>query len=100
MLPGASVMASFRPPKLRRGLAGNLAEGMREGGNAGIAEVGSELLDQNIGVRRQPFDRRSDARALAPALEAQLRFRREQPRQRPRRGPDRARQRLDLVRGG
>src|SRR5665647_2819890 len=62
MLPGASVMASFRPPKLRRGLAGNLAEGMREGGNAGIAEVGSELLDQTLAS--------VDSRSIAEAMRA------------------------------
>ena len=58
------------------------------------------MLDRNIGIDRQPLDGGGNAGALAPALEAQLRFRRKQPRQRPRRGADRARQRLDVVGAG
>ena len=40
------------------------------------------------------------ARALAPALEAQLCFAGKQPRQRPRRGPDLARQRFGVMLAG
>ena len=76
-----------------RRLAGDLPEGMRKCRHAGIAEIGGQLLDRDVGVRRQPFDRGGDAGALAPALEAQLRLRGKQPRQCPRRGADLAGQR-------
>lgn len=58
--------------KFRRRLAGHLPEGMGKRRDAGIAEIGSELLDRDIGFRRQLLDRCRDAGALAPALEAQL----------------------------
>src|SRR5260370_42321566 len=75
--------------KLRWRLAGDLAEGVGKRRDAGIAEVGGELLDRDIGIRRQFFDRSRNARALAPGLEAQLRLRRRQPRKRHRRGAER-----------
>src|SRR3981081_304456 len=67
--------ASFRFRKPGRRFSGDLAERVRKCRDAGIAEIGSELLDRDIGLHRQFFDRRRDARALAPALEAQLRLR-------------------------
>lgn len=54
---------------------------MRKCRHAGVAEVGGELLDREVGVDREFFDRRGDAGALAPALEAELGLRGEQPRQ-------------------
>ena len=42
--------------KFRRCPAGHLAEGVGEGGNAGIAEIGGELLDRHIGLDRQLLD--------------------------------------------
>src|SRR6185437_4336927 len=96
----AEVPRSSLLGKLRRGLAGDLPERMREGGDAGVAEIGSQLLDRDGGLRRQPFDRGRDTGALAPGLETQLGFRGEQPRQRPRRRSDRLRQGFDLVRAG
>src|SRR5258708_7599198 len=86
--------------EFRRRFAGNLPEGVGKSRDAGIAEVGGELLDRDIGIGRQFFDRGRNAGALAPGLEAQLRLRRKQPRQRPRRGADGSRQRLDLMRAG
>src|SRR5258706_3034742 len=91
-------IALFRLRKLRRRLAGDLPECVRKRRHTRIAEVRGELLDRDIGLRRKSPDRRRDPRALAPALEAQLRLRRKQPRQRPRRRSDLARQRLDLMR--
>jgi hypothetical protein len=67
--------ASLRLRKLRRRFARYLPESMGKSRKTGIAEVGSELLDRDVGVDRQFFDRGRDARALAPALEAQLRLR-------------------------
>ncbi len=69
---------------------------MRKRRHAGIAEIGGELLDRDVGLRRQLLDCGCDAGALAPALEAQLRLRGEQPRQRPRRCPDRLRARVSI----
>src|SRR3982074_2116125 len=67
--------ASFRFRKPGRRFSGDLAERVRKCRDAGIAEIGSELLDRDIGFHRQFFDRRRDGRALPPPLEAQLRLR-------------------------
>src|SRR5207237_1179761 len=64
--------------KFRRRLARDLPERVGKRRHAGIAEVGRQLLDRNIGIDRQPLDGGGNAGALAPALEAQLRFRRKQ----------------------
>src|SRR5665647_1994592 len=77
--PRCDRFRSFLLRKLGRGPAGDLPERVREGGNAGVAEIGGELFDRDVGIDRQSFDRRGDARALAPALEAQFRLRGEQP---------------------
>jgi hypothetical protein len=61
--------------KLGRCLARHLPEGMGKCRDAGVAQIGGKLLDRDIGIRRQLFDRRRDAGALAPALEAKLRLR-------------------------
>ena len=72
----ARIRPHFVLREFRRRLAGDLPERVRKRRHAGIAEIGGELLDRDIGLHRQFFDRRRDARALAPALEAQLRLRR------------------------
>src|ERR1700712_4186131 len=55
--------------ELGQRLAGNLPEGMGKRRDAGIAEVGRQLLDRNTGVGGEFFDGGGDAGALAPALE-------------------------------
>src|SRR5258707_8814652 len=49
-----------------RRFAGNLPEGVGKRRDAGITEVGGELLDRDIGIGRQFFDRGRNAGALAP----------------------------------
>jgi hypothetical protein len=65
-----ALAPSLRLHKLRRRLARHLPERVRKRRHAGVAEIGSELLDREVGFHRELFDRRGDARALAPALEA------------------------------
>src|SRR5712672_30151 len=69
-----NVMASRLLGEFRRRLAGDLPEGVGKRRHAGIAEIGSQLLDRNIGVGRELFDCGGNPGALAPALEAQLRL--------------------------
>jgi hypothetical protein len=73
---GESALPSRRPvlllQKLRRRLPRHLPERMRKRREAGIAQIGGELLQRGLRVHRQPFDSGRDAGALAPALETEL----------------------------
>jgi len=80
MAPLRQLFASG-PGKRRRRLAGDLPEGLREGRHAGIAQLGRQLFDRDLAAAgRQPLDGGRDARALAPALEAELGLCGKQPR--------------------